>query len=363
MVQGTRWSLERQPSIHTKYNFIHARDRLCRQSSCAYQREAQGPTDHPPPPDPLDIDEDSVETPDDFLINIPDPAIQGKGKGKALPLPNPITNKPTNLLNPDPNQTDTHNVPPIEPSALGHLGSHALANKDAMDDKPWEEFGLLQEEVLEQEDEYIIPQHHSAKCPYPSPSLPPTYAPDTTRFPSHGKFQTHADRTINHGSLHVPKPPSTITSSSASSSLHSHNTSSALSPSASLSACRPGVVHKPSQKSSLSKCVDAEIQDVHGQVQSLTDGMSYIYTAKAAASEYKITKVNANHHQCDIEFQHEQAEKDNEAAIIHQHTQEAKALNLQVLEVQAKVQAEKKTTLQLEIKLLKLRGGAHAASG
>jgi hypothetical protein len=35
------------------------------------------------------------------------------------------------------------------------------------------------------------------------------------------------------------------------------------------------------------------MQDVQGQVKSLTDGMSYIYTAKAAASEYKITKVNA----------------------------------------------------------------------
>lgn len=71
--------------------------------------------------------------------------------------------------------------------------------------------------------------------------------------------------------------------------------------------------------------------------------MSYIYTAKAAASEYKIAKVNANRHQHDIDFQCEQAEKERvEAAIVHQHTQEAMTLDLQVLEAQAKVQAEKK---------------------
>jgi hypothetical protein len=98
-----------------------------------------------------------------------------------------------------------------------------------------------------------------------------------------------------------------------------------------------------------------------GQVQSLTDGMSYIYTAKAAALEYKIAKVNAHRHQRDIKFQCEQAEKErDEATAIHQRTQEAKALELQVLEAQAKVQAEKCAALQLEIELLKLRGGAAA---
>ncbi|KAG2080621.1 hypothetical protein BD769DRAFT_1684840 [Suillus cothurnatus] len=93
-----------------------------------------------------------------------------------------------------------------------------------------------------------------------------------------------------------------------------------------------------SHKSSLSKCVDAEMQDVQGQVKSLTD-------------------VNANQHQLDIEFQREQAEKEHdEAAIVHQRAQEAKALELQLLEAQAKVQSEKQAALQLEIKLLKLKG-------
>ncbi|KIK35729.1 hypothetical protein CY34DRAFT_36170, partial [Suillus luteus UH-Slu-Lm8-n1] len=73
-------------------------------------------------------------------------------------------------------------------------------------------------------------------------------------------------------------------------------------------------------------------------------------------SEYKIMKVNAHRHQCDIEFQREQAEKErDEAAAVHQCTQEAKTLKLQVLEAQAKVQVEKCATLQLEIELLKLR--------
>lgn len=101
------------------------------------------------------------------------------------------------------------------------------------------------------------------------------------------------------------------------------------------------------------------MQDVQGQVESLTTRMSYIYIVKAAASEYKLAKVNAYRHQCDIKFQREQADKErSEAAIVHQHAQEAKALKLQVLEAQAKVQVEKRAALQLEIELLKLRGGA-----
>ncbi|KAG2342374.1 hypothetical protein BDR05DRAFT_1001000 [Suillus weaverae] len=75
------------------------------------------------------------------------------------------------------------------------------------------------------------------------------------------------------------------------------------------------------------------MEDVQGQVQSLTDGMSYIYTAKAAASEYKIAKER------------------NEAAIVHQRAQESKSLDLQVLEA-------KKAALQLEIELVKLKGGS-----
>ncbi|KAG1844388.1 hypothetical protein F4604DRAFT_1937596 [Suillus subluteus] len=220
------------------------------------------------------------------------------------------------------------------------------------------------DEVFEpggQEDGYTICR--STKRPYPSPSPPPTYAPDILTFPPCRKFQSHTDRAVNCGALRTPKTPSSIVSS-LSSSVRMCTTSSTPSPSASHTSSirKPGTARRTSQKSGLSQCVDAEMEDVKGQVQSLTDGMSYIYTAKAAASEYKIAKVNANRHQRNIEFQCEQAEKERgNAAVVHQRTQEAKALELQVLEAQARVQAEKKAALQLEIELLKLKGGV--ASG
>ncbi|KAG2336341.1 hypothetical protein BDR05DRAFT_953441 [Suillus weaverae] len=227
----------------------------------------------PPPPYPPDIDGDYMETPDMFNdIADLDTVVQGKGKEKALPLPDPVADEPMDFLDSDLDHTIIHNVPPIEPSAFGHLGGHTLADEDAMDDQPWEMFGMPQDEVLEQdgqEDESIILQRPSTKCPYSSPSLPPTYAPDATdatRFPSHGKFQTHADHALNCGSLCSPKPPSTIASSLSSSSRRTHTTSSGLSPSTSPSAHKPGTTYKPPQKSNLSKCMDAKIQDVQGQV-------------------------------------------------------------------------------------------------
>lgn len=318
----------------------------------------------PPPLDLLDTDGDFAETPgmlDDIFD--PDPVVQGKSKGKAIPLPDPVTNEPMDIVDADLEHAHTSDVPPIEPSAPGHLGSHALAEEDAIDDDlPWEVPGMLQDEVLEQdnrEDEPITPQplHQSNKRPYPFPSPPSTHASDTTKFPSGGKFQTHADRAVNRGSMRSPKTPSSVVSSLASSSRHTHTMSSTLSPSASSSSHKPSTTHKPTQKSNLSKCADAELEGIERKLQSLTEGMSYIYTAKAASLEYKIAKVNIHRHQCDIEFQREQAEKArSEAAIIHQRAQEAKSLDLQVLEAQAKVQAEKKATLQLEIKLQKLRG-------
>ncbi|KAG2031093.1 hypothetical protein BDR03DRAFT_1016412 [Suillus americanus] len=88
------------------------------------------------------------------------------------------------------------------------------------------------------------------------------------------------------------------------------------------------------------------MEDVQGQVKSLIDGMSYIYTVKAAASEYKIAKAD---------------KESGEAAVVPQRVQEAKVLEIQVLEAQARVQAEKKAALQLKIELLKLKGGT--ASG
>ncbi|KAG1759519.1 hypothetical protein EDD22DRAFT_849186 [Suillus occidentalis] len=67
---------------------------------------------------------------------------------------------------------------------------------------------------------------------------------------------------------------------------------------------------------------------------------------QAAASEYKIAKVNALCQECDLNFQCKRAELEcTEAVILHQYCQEAKSLDLQVLEAQAKVHAERTATL------------------
>ncbi|KAG2342247.1 hypothetical protein BDR05DRAFT_949203 [Suillus weaverae] len=106
------------------------------------------------------------------------------------------------------------------------------------------------------------------------------------------------------------------------------------------------------------KNIGLEVDSVHGQVKTLTSNMLYIYTMKAAASEYKIAKINTLHQEHDLNFQHERAELEcTEAIVLHQHCQEAKTLDLQVLEAQAKIHAERKATLQLKIELLKLKGG------
>ncbi|KAG2343429.1 hypothetical protein BDR05DRAFT_1000053 [Suillus weaverae] len=97
----------------------------------------------PPLPYPPDIDGDYTETPDMFddIADL-DTVIQGKGKEKALPLPDPVANEPMDFLDSDLDHTITCNVPPLNPLPL-----------------LWETFGMLQDEVLEQdgqEDESII---------------------------------------------------------------------------------------------------------------------------------------------------------------------------------------------------------------
>ncbi|KAG1850689.1 hypothetical protein F4604DRAFT_1934373 [Suillus subluteus] len=288
-----------------------------------------------PPPVPSPVGGESA-APDVLPDGIPNVVAQGKGKEKAPPIPyfNNVHESMDFL-----DDADTHNVPPIQSSTLGRRHSNNFVAEHTMDEQEAKE---PLDKVFEpdgQEDGYTICQ--STKCPYLSPSPPPTYAPNILTFPPHRKFKSHADRAVNRGALHTPKMSSSIASSS-SSSVHMHTTSSTPSPSAShtLLICKLGTAHRTSQKSGLSQCVDAKMEDVKGQVQSLTDCYS----------------------QHNIKFQCEQAEKEHgDAAIVHQRAQEAKALELQVLKAQARVQAKKKAALQLKIDLLKLKGGV--ASG
>ncbi|KAG2140707.1 hypothetical protein BD769DRAFT_1662618 [Suillus cothurnatus] len=197
---------------------------------------------------------------------------------------------------------------------------------DNMDSEQWDEVRDDNLELAEQGDN-VMQIHIPNKHPYPSSSLPPTY----TLYCA-----------INPGIIHTPRPPSSLMSSSlsASSSCAHLRLSMSTSPSLSSSTRRPAASQT---SSSLSKCAESDMQEVQDQVQSLADGMNYIYIAKAAALGYKITKAEIEH---------------GEADAVHQHSQEAKTLELQLLKTQAKVQMEKEAALKLEIELLKLKGTA-----
>ncbi|KAG1779913.1 hypothetical protein EV702DRAFT_1194668 [Suillus placidus] len=181
--------------------------------------------------------------------------------------------------------------------------SPANSNPDyVMDDTYWETF--------EPQDEQPQGEQHaraSTKHPFPAPLPPPTPPPT-----SHGTFKSHADWAINRGSICSPQSPPSVPSSSVGSHISSSHQS------VTLSARRASGSHKPGQSSSLSNQVQSDVNDVRGQVKSLAEGMNYIYTAKAAQSEYKIAKVNSHRQQLEIEFQCKQAELEcSEAAVVH----------------------------------------------
>ncbi|KAG2073942.1 hypothetical protein BDR04DRAFT_1116039 [Suillus decipiens] len=195
-------------------------------------------------------------------------------------------------------------------------------------DSSTEEMEMEEDNYGEQDD---IQQHLSKKCPHQTfPSLPHTFKP------------------TNH------------TTYAPSSSAHTFSSSSYLDSKDSPPLHRPGQL-KPAHKCSLSGHVRSGTSDVLDQVGSLTDDMSYIYSAKAAASEYKIVKVNVLRHECNIQFQHEQATIEcTEAASVHERSQEAKVLELRLLKAQAKVQSKKAAALCLEIELINLKEGSSA---
>lgn len=187
--------------------------------------------------------------------------------------------------------------------------------------------------------------HASGKHPFTLSSPPPTPLPT-----SRGTFKSHTDCAMSRGYARSP-PPSIASSSMGSSSTHAGLP---------LNRSMPPMQRQSGsyKKSNLSNQVQSDIRDVHKQVDSLANGIQYVYTVKAVKSKYKIMKVNSYTHKLDIDFQREQAGlKCSKAAAIHQCAQEAKSMKIQILEAQAKVHAEKKAMLQLEIELLKLKGG------
>lgn len=228
-----------------------------------------------------------------------------------------------------------------------------------------EEMEMEQDNYGEQDD---IQQRLCKKRPHQtSPSPPRTFKP-TNRTPQYDSREaaftskSHIARAMNHGPPRSKRPASMASASSSapSTSARTFSSSSYLDSKDSPPLRRPGQP-KPSHKRSLSGRVHSGTSEVLDQVGSLTDDMSYIYSAKAAASEYKIAKVNALRQERDIQFQREQGTIERtEAASVHERSQEAKALELRLLEAQAKVQSEKAAALRLEIELINLKEGSSA---
>ncbi|KAG2050475.1 hypothetical protein BDR06DRAFT_1023281 [Suillus hirtellus] len=256
-------------------------------------------------------------------------ALMSKGKGKHVPPPE--AEDETMETTDDPNPTPAiHPTPTINPTPAIHPIMDD--NHDMMEDDKWDT-GLGGQEPCA-----------SGKCPFISPPPPPTPLPT-----SRGTFKSHTDHVMSRSYTRSP-PPSVASSSTGSSS-----TCMGLSSNRSM----PPLQRQSGsyKKSNLLNQVQSDVGNMHEQVDSLVNGIQYIYTVKAAKSEYKIMKVNSYTHKLDIDFQHEQAGLEhNEAAVIHQRAQEVKSMEIQILEAQAKVHAEKKAALQLEIELLKLKG-------
>ncbi|KAG1803285.1 uncharacterized protein BJ212DRAFT_1487075 [Suillus subaureus] len=146
--------------------------------------------------------------------------------------------------------------------------------------------------------------------------------------------KSHVTHAMEHGSPHAKKPASMVSSSvnTPSSSAWTFASLSCMVSQDLQTLLRPGW-KKTAHKCSLSEHVQLGTSDVLDQVGSLTDNMSYIYSAKQFASEYKIAKVNALCHEYDIQFQWEQGViEHSKADSVHQRSQEAKTLKLCLLE-------------------------------
>ncbi|KAG1858299.1 hypothetical protein C8R48DRAFT_775245 [Suillus tomentosus] len=257
-------------------------------------------------------------------------ALTSKCKGKHVPPPEAEDEMMETTDDPNPTPAIHPTPAPNLTTSAGHIMDD---NHNMMDDDEWDT-GLGGQEP-----------HASGKHHFTSPSPPPT-PPPTSR----GTFKSHMDRTMSCSYTCSPLP-SVASSSMGLSSTRAGLSSNQLTPPMQ----RQSGLYK---KSNLSNQVQSDVGDVHEQVDSLVNGIQYIvYTAKAVKSKYKIMKVNSYTHKLDINFQHEQAGLEcNEATAIHQRAQEVKSMEIQILEAQAKVHAEKKAALQLEIELLKLKG-------
>ncbi|KAG2051223.1 hypothetical protein BDR06DRAFT_1022783 [Suillus hirtellus] len=279
----------------------------------------------------------------------------------APPINAPPTNAPP-INDPPANALPAHHPPAHHPPAH-HPPANPPTNPppDFNDFAMGEELDYDEQDITMQEDQgevereeaLTIQQSLSNKRPLSSPSPPRMH---THNHSSLRTFKTHADRAMGHGPTCSLNPPSSIASSSM--KMTTCSTSSGLSSPSSSSRLQTTLNDSGAKKSHLGKNIALEVGSICGKVETLTSNMSYIYTVKVATSEYKIAKVNALHQECDLDFQREKAQlKCSEAVVVHQRCQESKTLDLQVLEAQAKVHAERKATLQLKIELLKLKRG------
>ncbi|KAG2049423.1 hypothetical protein BDR06DRAFT_1068518 [Suillus hirtellus] len=325
----------------------------------------------------------SPPNPDDLMIIGDDAPVEDKyvdgaeGHPPASPLEDhPPTNTPP--ANAPPANAPPINAPPVNAPPTNNPPANALpahhppahhppANPPANPPPDFDDFAMGEEldydeqDVTMQEDQgeveheeaFTIQRSLSNKCLLSSPSPPRTH---THSHSSLGTFKTHANHAMGHGPMRSPNPPSSIVLLSM--KMMTRSTSLGLSSPSSSSCLQTTLNDSGAKKSHLGKNITLEVRSICGKVEMLTSNMSYIYTVKAAASEYKITKVNALCQERDLDFQHEKAQLErSEAVVIHQRCQESKTLDLQVLEAQAKVHAERKAALQLKIELLKLKGG------
>ncbi|KAG1903182.1 uncharacterized protein F5891DRAFT_1185816 [Suillus fuscotomentosus] len=324
----------------------------------------------------------SSATADDSMVRS-----QAKGKGKAPNFepddaPHPTASQDLSNTNPNLDDMDadlddmyTDNSPDKGMPPATFIGGHnppydptynnfdpALEERDT---RNWDDGAeeLEMEVDNEEQDNTQCPsnKHPHQRSPSLSHAFKPTHCtPQYDRREAAFTGKSHVARSMDHGSPRAKKPASmsSLSVNTPSTSTWTFASSPSMVSQDSQTSLRPGR-KKAAHKCSLSGHVQLGTSDVLDQVSSLTNDMSYIYSAKESASEYKIAKVNVLCHECNIQFQWEQGViEHSEAASVHQWSQEAKALELHLLKAQAKVQSEKAAALHLEIELITLKEGS-----
>ncbi|OJA16417.1 hypothetical protein AZE42_07231 [Rhizopogon vesiculosus] len=196
-----------------------------------------------------------------------------------------------------------------------------------------------------------------ASSPSPPPTSGPSFSvpqkPRTSSYNSRNTFKSVAGSAMYHGN----KPSS---AGSSTSSVHTPTMTSLLnafdSPTSQTSL--PKWPSKAPGKKCIRLDIDEQVDIVNQEIESLS---SERLSRAEMKNEHAIAKLNQYHQEKEYQFMREEHVNDrHEAAVAHDHSQEAKDKDIQVNEAKAKLVALEVAALQLQIQLHALKKGDDA---